>query len=239
MSEFLKQLSYLIFPRRCYFCGEVVAPHVGACKKCASSAERVSKPVCLNCGSGKDRCGCKGHRRFFSAAAAPFYYSGAVRGCIIRFKFNGRRDTAEGLGIEMSKAVKTTLAHMTFDIATSVPMSREKEKKRGYNQSTLLCTETAKRLNIDCDCSLLIKLYETKNQHDLPVHLRSGNIFGVFDVTKPEKVRGKTVLLCDDIKTSGETLNECAKMLILNGAKEVACVCAAVVPGKKKENKAK
>lgn len=239
MSEFLEQLSYLIFPRRCFFCGEVVAPNVDACKKCAASAERVSEPVCLYCGSGKDRCNCKKHRRFFCAAAAPFYYSGAVRGCIIRFKFSGKKETAKGLGYEMSKAVKATLSHMSFDLATSVPMREEKEKKRGYNQSTLLCRETARQLKIDCDCSLLVKLYDTRNQHDLPVHLRSGNVFGVFDVTKPEKVKGKTVLLCDDIKTSGETLNECAKMLILSGAKEVACVCAAVVPGKKKEKEAK
>lgn len=235
MSDVLRQISYLIFPRRCLFCGAVVAPHICSCEKCLLSAERVAPPVCLGCGRSKDRCACGRRKRFFTAAAVPFYYTGSVRECIIRFKFGGKSEMAKGLGGEMAKAASGAFDNLKLDIAACVPMCKAKEKARGFNQSALLCRETAKQLKIDCDCGLLKKIYETPNQHDLPSNLRSGNIFGVFEVAKPEKVAGKTVLLCDDISTSGETLNECAKMLILSGAEKVACVCAAAVPGRDKK----
>jgi len=73
----------------------------------------------------------------------------------------------------------------------------------------------------------LVKLYETRAQRTLKAGERSGNLAGVFDVTDPRRVRGKTVLLCDDIITTGTTLNECARMLLLNGAEEVLCLTAA------------
>ncbi len=228
-------MSYLIFPRRCFFCGAVVAPSVEVCVKCAASVERVGAPVCPGCGCEKKRCGCKGHRRFFSAVAAPFYYTGAARDCLVRFKFSGKRELAKGLGGEMVKAAENILGSKHYDLVTCVPMRRINERSRGYNQSALLCAEVAKRLNIEHDSALIVKLYDTPSQHDLPVYLRSGNVFGVFDVARPDKVKDKTVLLCDDIKTSGETLNECAKMLRLSGARDVVCLCAAVVPGRKEK----
>ena len=79
------------------------------------------------------------------------------------------------------------------------------------------------------------KLYETRPQHGISYLFRKGNLTGVFDVGNPDAVRGKKILLCDDISTSGETFNECAKMLWLNGAEKVCCICLALTKSKKKD----
>ena len=78
-----------------------------------------------------------------------------------------------------------------------------------------------------------MKIYETDKQHGLKHYLRKGNLTGVFDVKNPDDVAGKTILLCDDISTTGETLNECAKMLWLYGAKEIYCISVALTKAKK------
>ena len=72
------------------------------------------------------------------------------------------------------------------------------------------------------------KIYETEKQHGLNYYLRRGNLTGVFDSDSPGEIKDKTILLCDDISTSGETLNKCAKMLWLYGAKDVYCITLAL-----------
>ena len=101
----------------------------------------------------------------------------------------------------------------------------------------MLANELSKRLNLPVR-NYLVKLYDTKQQHTLKESLRSGNVLGIFDVDEKEySPEGKTVLLCDDVKTTGATLNECAKMLKLHGAKDVKCVTATIT--KKQVDKSK
>lgn len=83
--------------------------------------------------------------------------------------------------------------------------------------------------------NVLIKLFETESQHTKNIRNRSGNVFGVYDIKANADVKGKTILLVDDIKTTGSTLNECAWILKIRGAKEVYCVTAAVTGKEKKE----
>ena len=85
--------------------------------------------------------------------------------------------------------------------------------------------------------TLLEKLYETESQHTLSARARTGNVFGVFEACNLENVQGKTVLLVDDIKTTGATLSECAKMLKLGGAEAVYTVTFAVTRRKAKEKR--
>ena len=101
-----------------------------------------------------------------------------------------------------------------------------------------MLAERIGRLNgIDYKPGLISKLYETQKQHSLGFYLRKGNLTGVFDISDPAAVADKTVLVVDDISTSGETLNECAKMLWLNGAKEVYCVAVALTKNNKSKHK--
>ena len=98
--------------------------------------------------------------------------------------------------------------------------------KRGYNQSRLLAEELARRLELPL-IEALSKRYETPPQKALDLRARSGNVLGVFDVIEP-RVKGQTLLLVDDLVTTGATVNECAKMLKIYGARQVMAVALTI-----------
>ena len=142
-------------------------------------------------------------------------------------KFRAEPDIAEVFGQEMAKFAKEVYAGVTIDFVTFVPMTRREQAARGYNQSELLAAHTAREMLLPM-IPALTKLYETRRQRTLDRRRRSGNVFGVFDVIDPAQVRDKRILLCDDLRTTGATLTECAKMLRIRGAREVLCLTAAV-----------
>lgn len=227
-EELLERLLCFFFPNRCIFCGKVLPPMSLECNGCQTTVKRISEPVCILCGCEKKDCCCKKRRYFHKGIVAPLYYEDKVRRAFKIFKFQDNTVAARLLGEMMAGTAKKYYANIKFDVITYVPMTRKKLRQRGYNQSELLAKETAKHLQLKVEGTLLSKIYENDIQHDLNSYLRSGNIIGVYDVPEPELIKGKTILLCDDIKTTGETLNECAKMLILNGASEVWCLVGAL-----------
>ncbi|MCR5485280.1 MAG: ComF family protein [Clostridiales bacterium] len=234
-SPIIENLLYTIFPKRCFFCGKVISPRENTCEECGDRVERVERPSCIYCGCGKDRCSCGKKRGYYEALAAVYYYNGPARECIHRFKFSGQSEIGKSIAREMAETARTVFDGVKFDLVTSVPMRKKNIRARGFNQSELLAIETGRLLDIPVNNSLLVKLYDTESQHDLPELFRSGNIFGVFDVTDRDMINGKTVLLCDDVTTSGATLNECAKMLVINGAEKVYCLTAATTFTEKKK----
>ncbi len=234
MNTFLKSVVGMLFPKRCAYCGKVIAANELMCDECEASLPRINGKICLKCGrEEKNGCYCKKAEKYFDGLVAPFYYSGNVRRGVHRFKFRNSPDSAEAFGKEMSETVKKKYQDIDFDYITEVPSSEKRMKERGYNQCFLLAKEISKNTGIEHKSEVLVKIYETEKQHGLKLLMRKGNLTGVFDVANPPEVEGKTILLCDDISTSGETLNECAKMLWLYGAKEVCCVSLALT---KKEN---
>jgi len=229
-------MRYILFPRRCALCGAVVAPGTEICFRCEEAAHRVPTPACPYCGCGRRDCVCeKRHSRFTAAFASPFYYTGVVRKGIRRLKFHEEPDVASVLGREMALCARREYADVRFDLVTFVPMTRREKRERRYNQSELLAASVAQELRLPC-VPTLEKLYETNRQRSLDHRRRSGNVFGVFETTDPQAVRGKRILLCDDLRTTGATLTECAKMLRIRGACEVFCLTAAVGYPKKKRS---
>lgn len=226
--ELLRRVRYAFYPRRCAFCGKVVEPQQALCPACAAAAHRVMLPICPYCGCHIRDCACEKHRsRFTAAFAAPFYYDGCVRDAIMRMKFRGEPEIAETLGREMGAFAERVFTGVQIDMVTFVPMTQLELRKRRYNQSELLARATAKELLLPCGATLE-KLFETRRQRTLNRLRRSGNVFGVFEVICPQTIEGKRILLCDDLLTTGATLNECAKMLRIRGAREVLCLTAAV-----------
>jgi ComF family protein len=180
------------------------------------------------CGRGKSECLCRNYRFYYSGLAAPFYYEGVIGKSIRNFKFRGRIGYAGFFAHEMADTVNKQFAGKSFDLIVCVPLTKKSYKIRGYNQSFLLAKEIAAVLNIEIRSDLLVKLYDTPAQHTMTSSMRRGNLAGVFDVAEPDFAKGKTILICDDVATTGSTINECAKMLLLYGAKEVCCITAAV-----------
>ena len=237
MKKLKEILVHIIFPRRCAYCGKVIEYSRMMCKKCESEVPRISGVICPKCGREKDNCNCKGAENYFDSIAAPFYFEGCVRHGIHVFKFRNGFRNYEAYSLEMADTVRQRFSDVDFDFITEIPMTRKSIKKRGYNQSSYLAKGISESLGIEYKTDVISKIYETKKQHNIGYILRKGNLTGVFDVKNPSKVKDKTILLCDDISTTGETFNECAKMLWLYGAKEIYCIALAVTKYKKKSKK--
>ena len=127
--------------------------------------------------------------------------------------------------------------NILFDYVTYIPMTEKQEKKRGYNQGRLLAKKLAELSSIPLGDKLIVKLYKTDTQHKCNnISERYGNLLGAYDVNPEYDIVGKIILLVDDVKTSGATLNECSKMLYLNGAESVYCITATLGNKKVKES---
>lgn len=233
MNDYIRAFLKALFPQRCAYCGKVISTDTFACVSCQKVLPRIQDKTCFGCGREINFCSCKGVRYFISQAA-PFYYEGVVRNGLHRFKFRKGQQNAEAFCNEMAQTVSQRYAKTNFDCIVAVPMTKKSVRRRGYNQIDILCRALSEKLNLRYESGALIKIYETRKQHGISRILRKGNLTGVFDVSDPEIIKGKTILLCDDISTSGETFNECAKMLWLNGAKEVRCISVALTKQTKK-----
>lgn len=127
----------------------------------------------------------------------------------------------------MAKCLKEKLVDTEFDLITSVPMTKEKTKKRGYNQSRQLAKKISKIINIRYE-ETLFKIQKNSEQHTLGAKDRKKNCVGVYQIIKSARVKNKKILLCDDVITTGNTLLECVTVLKESRAKEVFCITLAV-----------
>lgn len=238
LSDLYNYFLSFLYPKRCIFCDEVIDPFSELCEECNDNLPKIDDSICYLCGALKTDCVCKGrHSNYYDGVAAPLYYEDNVKRCIHRFKFYDERLNYKGLGDLMTEAMRKFYSDIKFDCVTYIPIRRKNLRKRGYNQSCLLAKRISENTGIPLCEELLVKIYDTPSQRGTTEIERKGNIAGVFDVnTEKYDVNNKTILLIDDVKTTGTTLSECGKMLYLYGADKVYCLTAAVVNSKIKKN---
>ena len=224
MSRWLEAFKRVFFPHHCYFCGEVLYPHQRLCPICAEKAPYILPPICDRCGRSKDDCHCGKRRRHYERSVSPFYHRSVAQIGIYSLKSNGYDGTVSGFAAEMAESVRREYGGIPFDFVTAVPLHKRERRERGFNQAEKLGQALALRLDVPY-VTALRKITLTAPQKTLKAVERSGNLLGVFDVCAD--VSDKTVLLVDDVTTTGTTLDECAKMLKIFGAKEVYAVTAA------------
>lgn len=224
MSWFDSFLS-VIYPKRCPCCGELNVTGE-PCERCSENLEelRLKEPCCLKCGDEKMNCKCSGFNPLYNGVISVFKNKGAAQSGIYGLKFNSRFYAAEYFGLEMAKTFSKRCAAVKPDVVCVVPMTAKERNSQPCDQVHLLAKCIVKELKLPYDPKLIKKIRETKRQHTLSHRERAANVKGAFAVRN--KLYGKIVLLIDDIKTSGYTLNECAKQLRLNGAAQVWCLTA-------------
>ena len=215
-----------LFPHRCCLCDKVIPMGYHLCRECVAKAPYILPPLCLRCGRNEDACICMGHRRAFERCVSPFYYDGVARVGIDRLKNQGYVPQVDGFAKEMAEVVRREYGGVGFHYVTAVPLHHTDERGRGFNQSRLLAEKLAEMIDVPY-VPLLEKPYATRPQKTLAARERSGNLLGAFEVTQPARLPDRTVLLVDDIVTTGATLDECAKMLKIYGADAVYGVTAA------------
>ena len=203
----------LLFPQKCPFCGKVLDT-AGICPKCQSSLPWTEGAEGLREGPGGLRC------------AAPLWYEDAAREGILRFKFQSVPAAAEPLGALIAQCAAERFSG-EFDTVTWVPVSRKRLKKRGYDQAELLA-RAACRLWDTRPERLLTKAVDNPPQSGIQdAAARRANVLGVYEIAAGAEIRGKRVLLIDDICTTGATLIECIRVLKDAGAEDVVCAAAA------------
>ena len=222
-----RTIMRIFFPEVCHNCGKIIPINKSRCECGFSDVFRLSENICEHCGSETDYCSCHyGGSAFLPHVTAPFLYSGAIKDRIHDLKFNNKPEEADFLGHEMCLRFSLIFSAVQPDYVTFVPMTKSKLKSRGYNQSELLSEVVADELNFE-KAELLLKVKDTLNQHNLSKSERLSNLNNAFSLNNDYSVSGKTVLICDDVKTTGTTLKKCCDVLFSAGAKDVYCLCAA------------
>lgn len=235
MHPLWRGLLDLLYPPRCEACGRL-REHL-ICPDCLAAIERIRPPVCELCGAPFDpgaqsapRCAdCRGKRRSFSVARSAGYYSGPLVEAIRRFKYHCQMALWRPLGGLMVEALEDGAGAIepgTVDVVCSVPLHGSRLRERGFNQSDLLAEVVAEAIGKPLK-PLLAKTRATLPQVELPAESRATNVRDAFAADLHEVIQGQTVLLIDDLFTTGATMTECARVLTRAGAEEVRVLTLA------------
>lgn len=223
----LDKIGDILFTKRCEFCGDVIYYGDMQCEIC-EKLPLNNPPYCEYCGVNKTHCNCEKKKAEYKRITAPYFYVDNVVKAVHRFKDSDMPFLAKRFGRDIAKQIEKEYCDIVFDAITFVPVTARTLRNREYNQSKLLAQEISQIMNIEL-YDVLKKVEETKPQKSLTARERKVNVYGVFDVKDSESIKDKTFLLIDDVKTTGSTLSECAKMLKIYGAKAVYATTLAVV----------
>lgn len=157
---------------------------------------------------------------------SAYYYEGRLLEAIHRFKYGGDMALLKPLGLLLLDGVKV-LGEMP-DAIVPVPLHRKRLKERGFNQSLLLARELSRELSIGVDYLNLKRTLHTHPQINLKAKERRQNVRGAFEAVNPSRLRGRRILLVDDVFTTGATVRECAKALKKTGAEVFVATLARV-----------
>ena len=204
-----------LFPDKCILCGRILdKQETDLCHHC-----RIHAPECPVLHSKYP---------YLNSWLALWYYEDEVRRSLLRYKFYGKRAYANAyarlLGMKLLREDRAD-----FDVMTWIPISEKRRRKRGFDQVALLAQRLGAELGMKTQ-PLLKKIRDNPAQSGIVGQAeRRANVLGVYQVVDPEAVRGKRILLLDDIITTGATAGECARVLLTAGAKEVhfAVIAAA------------
>lgn len=214
-----------LLPPRCGGCGE---QGLRWCSKCQRDIVAIIPPICERCGSGQRLEGvcarCNAQPPSYTALRSWASFSGSLRNAIHQLKYH--RDIALGEILARPMIHCLSLTGWKIDLIVPVPISLTRRSERGYNQAALLARPIALCFGVNYQPRALKKSRETRSQVGLTVDERHANVQGAF-FAEQLIVKGKNILVVDDVTTSGATLSSCAQTLRLVGAKEVYCLTLA------------
>lgn len=222
----LNRLASFVFPNRCLLCGEIVEYYVDICSQCRQDLYYAEPPFCQKCGRGLRYDLCGGREYAFVRNISMIYYTGKAKKGLVSFKAKGERSTAAGFAKLILPLVKKEYGGISFDYITNVPITKKQKIKRGFNHQQLFALELGRSLGIRYK-DIIDKIRDTRPQHSLELEQRLTNLRDAFSIKPDINLKGKTVLLCDDMFTTGATLDECSKVMREKGA-EVYTVTIAI-----------
>ena len=221
-------LRDLLFPPRCLGCERRLASSRPPlfCADCHQALRFLGSPLCTRCGlpfpAGADHlCGdCLAGRPAYDFARALFAYQPPVPALILALKFAGQLTGLSSLGALAARSPFLT-QFTEPDLVLPVPLHPARLRARGFNQALLIARACFPHWRSHLDTALLRRQRSTRPQAQLSGRERRTNLAGVFALKDPERVRGRRVLLVDDVFTTGSTVQECSRVLAAAGAERI------------------
>lgn len=230
MGFFAERLLQFFLPPQCHCCDKFLEERQqGICPDCLSKIHWIEPPFCSVCGTPfaskevrSHLCGpCMTKKKHFTMARALGSYEGTLQEAIHRWKYQGKTHLTPFFGKWMEEGLSRYWAPNPFDLLIPVPLHKKRLRERGFNQALLLVKELSHRTGISYLKRVLQKRKSTAPQVHLSGVEREKSIRGSFQVIGGESLEGKSILLVDDVYTTGATVNECAKVVRASGAERV------------------
>lgn len=226
----------LAYPRACAGCGSAdVEGFNNLCWDCLAGLEWVVAPFCSVCGDPVDglvgdayTCStCCRDAPSFARARSAVRFRGAMQRALHAFKYGKIISLATDLAGLLEACVRSHYGTVRFDAAAYVPLHTHKERERSFNQSRLLAKRLASLLELPLFGNCLRRVRDTSTQTNLDAFARRENVRNAFEAGEAQWTEGRTLLLVDDVMTTGATIDECARTLRKAGAAAVYAVTVA------------
>lgn len=238
MMHFFTKLIRYILPNRCLLCGKVIDSECSVCADCFEKITFITKPYCQHCGTPFISSLCQDENMVcvecltkkdnFRLCRAAIEYDEFSKQLLLNFKFADHIENKNIFAKWLLLAGKDIIA-AGVDMIIPVPLHYTRLLKRKYNQSAILAKEFSILTGVPAEYHVLKKIRRTLPQSKCNGAERKLNVKNAFNVVHPEKIKGKRIVLIDDIFTTGSTMKECAKMLLKAGAKSVDALTVAKV----------
>lgn len=225
----LSKVTDFVLPPRCICGKKIVAESNSICAPCYDDSGMVTSSFCSRCGNpqefdfGKNViCGeCISNEPEFDQARFVFKYNELTARIVTRLKYGDKTQSVKKIAEFMSSRISGF--DNKPDIITSIPISKKKLLHRKFNQSAYIANHISRKVNIEIDNQILKRVKDVPPQASLKRAERLKNVKGVFaiDPKKADMVKGRTVLLIDDVITTGATITEATKVLKKAGAEKV------------------
>lgn len=224
MKRFLEKMSDIFYPRRCPVCQKILKDQKRMiCLQCETMLHPIGHPRCFKCGKPVEKgeyCrDCQKRKHMFEQGRGIFVYDSSMRRSVTRYKYYGYREYGDFYAKAMYRYAKMELREWKPDLIVPVPVHRSKERMRGFNQAAYLAERISRYTGIPADMGLVQKNIKTKSQKKLNALQRRKNLEKAFCVTGD--VRGKDILVIDDVYTTGSTIDAMASCLKKKGAENV------------------
>lgn len=230
LRSFIEGLTGIAFPKICLVCKSSLGTSSVAgliCSRCWSKVQKNLPPFCRSCGRHLDKNNftnniclhCLKVKLHFDRAFSPCVYNGVIKELLHMFKYSNKKHLGLPLSSIMADFIKEyNLPIGYLDLIIPMPLHKTRLREREFNQAQILGNYIAREFKKDLCCDTLARRRNTKTQTHLSLDERALNVKDCFSVTEKTRVKGKNILLVDDVLTSGATCSEAACVLKNEGA---------------------
>ncbi len=235
LCGFLEKSCAILYPRRCPVCMQIATPRGSLVhRECTKKLLYIREPACKRCGRQiarmeKEYCSeCAKKEFHYTRGYAVWQYEANIQHSLSEFKYHSRKEFADFYAAEAVRLYGDKIKYEKPEVLIPVPVHRTRRAERGFNQAELLAKKMGQMLEIPVDAHFLLRTKHTGRLKDLNRRERAKMLKDAFTVDPSRKVSYHSVMLVDDIYTTGSTVDSCAAVLLRAGAQKVTVFSMAV-----------